>query len=82
VYGRRYSKIFRSHEYAPFLKLPEVQFSSASTGAFLKLLTVENLETCHAGSLVGHLAESDGVLVAISNRRIIRSTDNGENWSL
>ncbi|MES2328659.1 MAG: exo-alpha-sialidase [Bacteroidota bacterium] len=34
----------------------------------------------HAGNLVGHLAESDGVLVAISNRRIIRSTDNGENW--
>ena len=34
----------------------------------------------HAGSLVGHLAESNGVLVAISNRRIIRSTDNGENW--
>jgi hypothetical protein len=34
----------------------------------------------HTGALVGHLAESDGVLVAISNRRIIRSTDNGENW--
>jgi hypothetical protein len=34
----------------------------------------------HAGSLVGHLAESNGILVAISNRRIIRSTDNGENW--
>src|SRR5436190_2014139 len=34
----------------------------------------------HAGDLVGHLAESNGVLVAISNRRIIRSTDNGENW--
>jgi len=34
----------------------------------------------HAGSQVGHLAESNGVLVAISNRRIIRSTDNGENW--
>jgi hypothetical protein len=34
----------------------------------------------HAGALVGHLAESNGVLVAISNRRIIRSTDNGENW--
>ena len=34
----------------------------------------------HAGNLVGHLAESDGVLVAISNKRIIRSTDNGENW--
>jgi photosystem II stability/assembly factor-like uncharacterized protein len=34
----------------------------------------------HAGSLVGHMAESDGVLVAISNSRIIRSADNGENW--
>jgi photosystem II stability/assembly factor-like uncharacterized protein len=36
----------------------------------------------HTGALVGHLAESDGVLVAISNRRIIRSTDNGENWEV
>jgi photosystem II stability/assembly factor-like uncharacterized protein len=36
----------------------------------------------HAGDLVGHLAESNGVLVAISNRRIIRSTDNGENWEV
>jgi photosystem II stability/assembly factor-like uncharacterized protein len=35
----------------------------------------------HAGNLVGHLAESDGVLVAISNKRIIRSTNNGENWA-
>ncbi len=35
----------------------------------------------HTGALVGHLAESDGVLVAISMRRIIRSTDNGENWA-
>ena len=34
----------------------------------------------HAVGLVGHLAESNGVLLAISNRRIIRSTDNGENW--
>jgi photosystem II stability/assembly factor-like uncharacterized protein len=36
----------------------------------------------HTGSLVGHLAESNGVLVAISMRRIIRSTDNGENWAV
>lgn len=35
----------------------------------------------HIGSLVGHLAELNGVLVAISSGRIIRSTDNGENWS-
>lgn len=36
----------------------------------------------HTGSLVGHLAESNGVMVAISMRRIIRSTDNGENWAV
>jgi hypothetical protein len=36
----------------------------------------------HTGSLVGHLAESNGILVAISMRRIIRSTDNGENWAV
>lgn len=35
----------------------------------------------HAGSLVGNLAESDGVLLATSMRRIIRSTDNGDNWA-
>gem|GEM_PF-6663674 len=27
MYGRRYSKIFRSREYAAFFRLPEVQFS-------------------------------------------------------
>ncbi len=36
----------------------------------------------YAGGLVGHLAESDGVLVATSMRKIIRSTDNGENWAM
>ena len=35
----------------------------------------------YAGGFVGHLAESDGVLLAIGMKRIIRSTDNGENWS-
>ena len=28
------------------------------------------------------MAEADGVLLATSMRRIIRSTDNGENWAL
>ena len=36
----------------------------------------------HTGSLVGHLAELNGVLVAISTGRIIRSADNGENWAV
>jgi photosystem II stability/assembly factor-like uncharacterized protein len=34
------------------------------------------------GGLVGNLAESNGVLLATSMRRIIRSTDNGENWAV
>jgi photosystem II stability/assembly factor-like uncharacterized protein len=34
----------------------------------------------YAGGLVGNLAESNGVLVSTSMRRIIRSTDDGENW--
>jgi len=34
----------------------------------------------HAGGFVGNLAESNGVLLATSMRRIIRSTDDGENW--
>jgi len=36
----------------------------------------------HTGSLVGHLAEANGVLLAISTGGIIRSTDNGENWAV
>jgi hypothetical protein len=32
--------------------------------------------------LVGNLAELNGVLLATSMRRIIRSTDNGENWAV
>ena len=35
-----------------------------------------------AGTLVGHMAELDGVLLATNWRRIIRSTDNGENWAV
>ena len=34
----------------------------------------------YAGELVGNLAESNGVLVATSKGKIIRSTDNGETW--
>lgn len=36
----------------------------------------------HAGGFVGNLAESNGVLVAISMGKIIRSADNGENWAV
>jgi len=36
----------------------------------------------YAGAFVGNLAESNGVLLATGMRRIIRSTDNGENWAV
>ncbi len=64
--------VFESAGGAIFIGTDRGFFKSADSG-----------KTCrhvHAGSLVGHLAESDGVLLAISTRRIIRSTDNGENW--
>ncbi|RFM30925.1 WD40/YVTN/BNR-like repeat-containing protein [Chitinophaga silvisoli] len=47
--------------------------------------TADNGETwkqVHTGSLVGNMAEANGVLLAISMKRIIRSTDNGESWSV
>jgi photosystem II stability/assembly factor-like uncharacterized protein len=34
----------------------------------------------HTKGMDGNMAESNGILVAISMRKIIRSTDNGENW--
>src|ERR1700712_2980397 len=42
VYGRRYSQISRRNGYSAFLKLQELQFSSAPTEVFLNPLTVEN----------------------------------------
>jgi hypothetical protein len=36
----------------------------------------------HTGALVGHLAELNDVLLGISDRGIIKSTDNGENWAV
>ena len=36
----------------------------------------------YAGGWAGNMAESNDVLVSTSIRRIIRSTDDGENWAL
>ncbi len=41
----------------------------------------ETWKYVYSGSLAGHMAEFDGVLLATNWRRIIRSTDNGENWA-
>lgn len=57
-------------------------FVGIDRGFFKTVNNGKNWKHVHTGSLVGHLAESNGVLVAISMRRIIRSTDNGENWAV
>jgi photosystem II stability/assembly factor-like uncharacterized protein len=56
-------------------------FIGTDRGFFKTANNGKSWKHVHAGNLVGHLAESDSVLVAISNKRIIRSTDNGENWA-
>jgi photosystem II stability/assembly factor-like uncharacterized protein len=56
-------------------------FIGTDRGIFKTANSGKTWKQVYVGSYVGHLAESDGVLVAIGMRRIIRSTDNGENWS-
>ena len=56
-------------------------FIGTDRGLFKTVNSGKTWKHVHAGGLVGHLAESDGVLLATSMRRIIRSTDNGENWT-
>jgi photosystem II stability/assembly factor-like uncharacterized protein len=55
-------------------------FIGTNRGFFKTANDGKTWEHVYAGGLVGHLAESNGVLLAISMRKIIRSTDNGENW--
>ncbi len=57
-------------------------FIGTDRGFFKTTNSGKTWKHVHAGSGVGHLAESDGVLLAISTRGIIRSTDNGENWAV
>ncbi|OMP76170.1 sialidase family protein [[Flexibacter] sp. ATCC 35208] len=57
-------------------------FIGTDSGFFKTANNGKTWKHVHTGGLVGNLAESNGVLVAISMRRIIRSTDNGENWAV
>jgi len=57
-------------------------FIGTDRGLFKTANSGKTWKHVHAGGLVGNLAESNGVLVATSMRRIIRSTDNGENWAV
>jgi photosystem II stability/assembly factor-like uncharacterized protein len=57
-------------------------FISTDRGIFKTADSGKTWKHVYAGGWAGHLAESNGVLVATSKRNIIRSTDNGENWAL
>lgn len=57
-------------------------FIGTDKGFFKTVNSGETWKQVYAGNLVGHLAELDGVLLATDKRRIIRSTDNGENWTV
>lgn len=57
-------------------------FIGTDRGLFKTTDSGKTWKHVYAGSLVGNLAESNGVLVATSMRKIIRSTDNGENWAV
>jgi photosystem II stability/assembly factor-like uncharacterized protein len=59
-----------------------VVFIGTGRGLFKTPNDGKTWEHVHAGGFVGNLAESNGVLVAISMGKIIRSADNGENWSM
>ena len=71
---QRIRSVFETAGGAIFIGTARGFFKTANSGKTWKLVYV--------GGLVGNLAESDGVLLATSMRRIIRSTDNGENWAV
>lgn len=57
-------------------------FISTDRGLFKTANSGKTWKQVHSEGMDGNLAEWNGVLVAISMRRmIIRSTDNGENWA-
>jgi photosystem II stability/assembly factor-like uncharacterized protein len=69
----RIRSVFETAGGTIFLGTDEGLFKTDNSGKTWKLV--------YAGGYVGHLAEANGVLLAIGMKRIIRSTDNGENWS-
>ncbi len=70
----RIRSVFETAGGAIFIGTDKGLFKTANSGKTWKHV--------YAGGWAGHLAESDGVLVSTSMRRLIRSTDNGENWAL
>jgi photosystem II stability/assembly factor-like uncharacterized protein len=57
-------------------------FIGTDRGLFKTTNDGKTWKLVYTGGFVGNLAESNGILLAISMRRIIRSADNGENWAV
>lgn len=57
-------------------------FIGTDKGLFKTADSGKTWKHVYDGNWAGNFAESDGVLVSTSKRRIIRSADNGENWAL
>jgi photosystem II stability/assembly factor-like uncharacterized protein len=57
-------------------------FIGSDYGLFKSTNSGKTWKRVHTGGGVFYLVESTGVLMAISGRGIIRSTDDGENWDL
>ena len=70
----RIRSVFETAGAAIFIGTDKGLFKTADSGKTWKHV--------YAGGWVGNMAESNGVLLSTSKRRIIRSTDNGENWAL
>jgi photosystem II stability/assembly factor-like uncharacterized protein len=70
----RIRSVFETAGGTVFIGIDRGLFRSADNGKTWKQV--------HAGLFVGHLAESNGVLVAASMKKIIRSTDDGETWEV
>jgi photosystem II stability/assembly factor-like uncharacterized protein len=69
---RRLRSVFETAGGAIFISTDGGLYKTSDNGKTWKRVHTEGMD--------GNMAELDGVLVAISMRRIIRSTDNGENW--
>ena len=85
--GRRvWSPIF-DHSHQPgirsaFQTAGGTIFIGTNEGIFKTDNDGQTWKRVYVGGYVGHLAEADGVLLATGMKRILRSTDNGENWAL
>ena len=69
---KQVSSVFETTEGTVFIGSNNALYKSINSGKTWKYV--------HVGGWVMKMVESNGVLLAVSSRGILRSTDNGENW--